>query len=332
MKKIIGLGNALVDVLAQIENETLLEELNLPKGSMQLIDAGRYASVSRRLAEMPTQCATGGSAANTMLALAQLGATPGFIGKIGNDAFGRIFAENCRTCGIRPFLAEGETPTGVASTFITPDGQRTFATFLGAAAEVTASDLDAHIFAGYGFLYIEGYLVQNHLLIETAVDLARQAGLRVCIDLASYNIVEADRDFFAQLLRKTDIVFANEEEAHAFTGKAPAEALEELAGLCEIAVVKVGKEGAMAACGAQRALAPAMADIVVRDTTAAGDFFAAGFLYALTRGATPEVCLRCGALLAGNVIQVIGTKLPEKVWEQIRQRVAALLAGTTTEV
>lgn len=321
MKKILGIGNALVDKLVKVGDESLLEELNLPKGSMQLVDTERYLSISQRMDSMSAERATGGSAGNTILALANLQTSPGFIGKISDDENGRFFADNCRAHGITPYLLKDELPTGVASTFITPDGQRTFGTYLGAAACLQPKDVDAVDFKGYTYFYIEGYLVHNHALIEHAVDLARAAGLKVCLDLASYNIVEADRDFFAYLLSKTDVVFANEEEARAFTGKAPREALTDLAALCEVAVVKVGADGAWAQRGEEVSFAEAMPVAEVVDTTGAGDFFAAGFLYALAQERPLKACLQAGAVLSGEVIQVIGTTLPESTWQQIRAAV-----------
>ncbi len=321
MKKVLGIGNALVDALVKVGDEEILAELNLPKGSMQLIDTERYLEISKRIAEMPVSRATGGSACNTILALANLNAQPGIIGKISDDDNGRFFADNCRDHGITTFLLHDERPTGVASTFITPDGQRTFGTYLGAAAELQTDELQEAWFEGYDFFYIEGYLVQNHELIERAVDMAHRAGLKVCLDLASYNIVEADRDFFAHLLTKTDVVFANEEEARAFTGKEAREALDDLAALCEVAVVKVGADGAWASRGGETAHVPAEAVPSVVDTTGAGDFFAAGFLYSLGNGETLEKCLATGGLLAANVIQVIGTTLPEAAWADIKGRI-----------
>lgn len=316
--RVLGIGNALVDALVQVQNETLLEEMNLPKGSMQLIDTAGYETVCKRLSQMQVKRATGGSAANTVLALAHLGAAPGVIGKVGDDDNGNFFADNCRRYGIQTYLLPSALPSGVASTFITPDGQRTFATYLGAAATLHADDLRREWLEDFSYLYIEGYLVQDHDLICRAVEMAHAAGLRVCLDLASYNIVEAEKEFFSYLLDHTDIVFANEEEALAFTGKAPREALDELAKRCEVAIVKTGKEGAMARCGEDFAEVPAQPVGKVVDTTAAGDFFAAGFLYRHAQGAALTECLTAGGMLAGAVIQVVGTQLAEQTWEQLR--------------
>ena len=318
--RVLGIGNALVDALVQVQDEALLTEMNLPKGSMQLIDTAGYEAVCRRLSQMEVKRATGGSAANTVLALAHLGAAPGIIGRVSEDDNGHFFADNCKKNGIETYLLPSELPTGVASTFITPDGQRTFATFLGAAATLHADDLRPEWLEGYAYLYIEGYLVQDHDLICRAVEMAHAAGLKVCLDLASYNIVEAEHEFFSYLLDHTDIVFANEEEALAFTGKAPREALDELAQLCEVAVVKTGKKGAMARCGAEFAEAPAEEVAQVVDTTAAGDFFAAGFLYRHAQGAPLADCLESGGALAGAVIQVVGTQLAEGTWAALRER------------
>lgn len=218
MDKIIGMGNALVDVLATLQDDSLLDEMNLPKGSMQLIDEDKFLKIRDKFAEMKTHKATGGSAGNTMLALANLGLQPGFIGKVGNDDFGQYFKKNGVKRGIDMKLMLGNLPTGVASTFISPDGERTFGTYLGAAATMTAENLTLDMFRGYAYLYIEGYLVQDHELILRAMQLGKEAGAQICLDMASYNIVAEDLDFFTSLVNKyVDIVFANEDEARAYT-------------------------------------------------------------------------------------------------------------------
>ncbi len=322
MKRVIGIGNALVDILARIKNEGLLDELSLPKGSMQLIDEKRFETVCQIMEKLEAERSTGGSAANTVLALARLGGQPGFIGKIGDDAVGHFFSERFQSQGVQTHLTVVPQHSGVASTFITPDGQRTFATYLGAAAGLTAEELNAATFQGYDFLYVEGYLVQNHALIDRAFDLAHRAGLQVCLDMASYNIVEEDYDFFVHLVEQTDIVFANADEARVFTGKEPHEAAEELAGQNRIAVVKDGSKGAVVRHHGTTFDVPAQKVPHVVDTTAAGDFFAAGFLYAMCRGASLPLCAEAGSLLAAQVIQVVGTKLPDSVWDTIKSHPA----------
>lgn len=322
MKKIIGIGNALVDILVLLGDDSLLNEANLPKGGMQLIGEEKQEQLNALMQPLSPKKATGGSAGNAMLALANLHARPGFIGKTGGDELGRFFADNCRQTGIDARLMTGSNHTGVANTFISPDGERTFGTCLGAAAMMTASEIVPDLFRGYDILHIEGYLVQNHELIETICRMAKSEGLMLSIDLASYNVVSADLDFFRRLVKDyIDIVFANEEESAAFTqGKSPDEALREIAAMAEVAVVKLGGKGAMAMRAGEKAVAQARKVNVV-DTTAAGDFFAGGFLYSFAKDAPLEQCLGTGALLSSKVIQVVGTKLEEQVWEEVRKEV-----------
>ena len=318
MKRTLGIGNALVDVLTKVDNEQILSELHLPKGSMQLLSTEAYAEVTRRMQALPTKLTTGGSACNTLLALSHLDAPTGMIGKIGDDENGRFFASYFAQRGISTRLLHDSRPTGVASTFITPDGQRTFGTYLGAAARLTADELQQAWFEGYDYFYIEGYLVQNHDLVLRAIELAHAAGCEVCLDLASYNIVEADLDFFRALMPSIDIVFANEQEAQALTGLEARAALDALAATCHIAVVKIGKHGVWACHGTEVAHCPARDVPVVVDTTAAGDYFAAGFMHALAAGEPLATCIARGSLLAGHIIEVVGTELPDATWKQLR--------------
>lgn len=319
MGTLIGIGNALVDALYKVDNDNIIEDLGLQKGGMQLIDYERYKEINNVVANLPAEFRTGGSAGNATLCFAKLKKNAAFIGKLGRDDKSRLFSSERMQQGVNPIEIYDTLPTGVAMTFITPDGQRTFGTYLGAAARMTAEELRPEWFEGYDFLFIEGYLVQNHSLIETAVDMAHDAGAKVCLDLASYNIIKEDHDFFSHLLTKTDVVFANEEESLAMTGLEPESALEALAKVCEIAVVKIGARGAMAMRGTEKAKIPAVKVDQVVDTTAAGDFFAGGFLAALSDGGSLTEALTMGTRCSSEVIQVIGTKLDEAAWERLQQ-------------
>jgi len=320
MEKIIGIGNALVDILVRLEDDAILEQIQLPKGGMTLIDDARQQKLRAYMDGLPIEQATGGSAGNAMLALAHLGGKAGFVGKVGRDSLGKFYADNCKTVGIEARLLQSDLPTGVANTFITPDGERTFGTCLGAAATLQASDITPKLFEGVSMAHIEGYLVQNHDLMEAICQTAMEMSVQLCLDLASYNVVAADLPFFRHLVQDyIDIVFANEEEAAAFTGqKNPLEALREIAALKCLAVVKLGAKGASAKLGEEEVMVEAHRVPVV-DTTAAGDFFAGGFLYALNRGASLKDCLRCGALLSEHIIGVVGTRLPEEEWKSLKQ-------------
>ncbi len=326
MDKIIGMGNALVDVLVRIDDDSLLEKLHLPKGSMQLIQEDTLSEIRKYTSGRKIHRSTGGSAGNTVCALAALGANPGFIGKVGQDETGAFFGDTLRQRGVNALLATCDLPSGIASTFISTDGERTFGTYLGAAATLRAEDLSRKMFAGYNYLYIEGYLLQDHDLMLRAVQLAKEEGLQVCLDMASYNVVEAERDFFDQLIVKyVDIVFANESEALAYTGKAPHEALEEIASKCSIAVVKTGKEGSLVKKGAEVIQLLSCPVDNVLDTTGAGDFYAAGFMYGLTCGYSLEKCVQISTILATAVIQEVGTTLPAKKWDEIKLNIESLL-------
>ena len=325
MKKIIGIGNALVDVLVQMMDDELLTRLQLPKGGMTVIDEERMREVRLHMRALHPHRATGGSASNTVLALANLGTRPGYIGKIGRDETGAFFADTFRKLGVDTRLTLCDTPSGVAHTFISADGERTFGTYLGAAAQMVPEEITAELFSGYDILYIEGYLVLNAELMEKICRTAKEAGMTLCIDLGSYNMVQAMRPMYEHLITEyMDIVFANEEECAAYTQTDdPHEGLRRIAEQCRLAVVKLGGKGAIAMWGAsspqygQKAEAPAL-KVDVRDTTAAGDFFAGGFLYALCAGAPLERCLQTGALLSGYVIQVVGTRMTDEAWSEIR--------------
>lgn len=325
MKKVLGLGNALVDILIKMENDSLLEELALPKGSMQLIDADQKEKIQNRVKDMPTSMVSGGSAANTIHGLAKLGAKCGYMGSIHSDSLGDFFTDDLKNAGIEGIFKSGEQATGCANTFVSPDSERTFGTYLGAAIEMTADDLNADQFKGYDYFHIEGYLVQNYPLVEKALQLAKEAGLKVSLDLASYNVVEDNLEFLKKVIPSyVDIIFANEEEAKAFTGKEPEEALEEIAALCDIAVVKVGKDGSFIKHGSLKE-SVGVIEVKAIDTTGAGDQYAAGFLFGLAKGLPLKACGEIGALLAGKVIEDFGARIPDSQWDFIQGRVAEIM-------
>lgn len=328
MDKIVGLGNALVDVLATLNDDILLDEMKLPKGSMQLIDNAKLQQINTKFSQLKTHFATGGSAANAMLGMACLGAKTGFIGKVGNDNYGDFFRKNLQKNGIEDMVLTSEhLPSGVASAFISTDGERTFGTYLGAAASLKAEELTLDMFKGYAYLFIEGYLVQDHEMILHAIELGKEAGLQICLDMSSYNIVAGDLDFFTLLINKyVDILFANEEEAKAFTGKEPEEALGLMGKKCSIAIVKVGADGSYICKGTEKIKVSAIPVEKVIDTTGAGDYFASGFLYGLTCGYSLEKCAKIGSILSGNVIQVIGTTIPQERWDEIKLNISKVLA------
>jgi len=317
--KILGIGNALVDIMVLSEDDQIINYLKLPKGGMTLVDGDLSAMIQKEISHMNIKVATGGSVANAINGIAGLDVECGFVGMIGRDDLGLLFKNDMLKRGIDVKLKENEFPTGRAVGFVSPGGERTFATYLGAAVEMGPDDINPELFAGYDVFFIEGYLVFNQPLIMAAASAAKLAGLTIALDLASYNVVEANLDILNELVDNfIDIVFANEDEAKSFTGLKPEDALENLAGRCDIAVVKVGKEGAFVQQGAQKWHIPAFETTVV-DTTGAGDYFAAGFLAGLANGCDLGKCGVIGSIMAGEVIQVIGAELDDSRWAEIKK-------------
>ena len=323
--KILGIGNALMDILVLPDDDQIINGLLLPKGGMTLVDGELSARIQEEISHLNIKVATGGSVANAINGIAAMGAECGYVGAIGSDELGSQFKNEMIKRGIGVVLKEIELPTGRAVGFVSPDGERTFATYLGAAVEMGPDDITEALFSGYDLFFIEGYLVFNHALIMAAASAAKSAGLAIALDLASFNVVEANMEILNELVDNyIDIVFANEEEAKSFTGMVPEAALENLAGRCDIAVVKVGREGSFVQQGEQKWHIPTTPGAKVIDTTGAGDFFAAGFLSGLAAGHHLEKCGRIGALLAGEVIQVVGAELDDSRWELIKKQVDLL--------
>lgn len=324
--KVLGMGNALVDIITRIEDDKTLNAFGLPKGSMTLVDLDTSNYIHAETAGMSKTKASGGSAANTIHGLAHLGIETGFIGKVGNDDMGRFFKKDMQVNNINPILFRSMSETGRAMALISKDTERTFATYLGAAIDLNVDDITQDIFNGYDYFYIEGYLVQDKAMFEKALRLADKSGLKICLDLASYNVVNEHVDLFKSMISKyVDILFANEEEIRALTGLAPEEGAVETHKICDLVVIKLGAQGSFCVCK------EGMIRVGVRpsraiDTTGAGDLFAAGFIYGHRKGLTAETCGKMGAILAGRVIELIGAKMDESQWEILRREIATLEA------
>ena len=323
MKRVIGIGNALTDMLVNLKTDCVLSRFKLAKGSMSLVDTKLQTEISKSVAGLPYSLSLGGSAGNTIRAMAQLGCSVGFIGKVGRDTTGDFFEQALENLGIRPFVFRGTERSGKCVSLISPDGERTMVTHLGAALELRAAEIGPAVFDGFDCLYVEGYLVQDHELILGAVKTAKQCGLKVAVDLASFNVVAENLSFLRNLVTTyVDIVFANEDEAKAFTGEAePLNALQAISEICELAVVKVGMKGALIKQGGEVVHVGIMAAAKRVDTTGAGDFYAAGFLAGLCDGLSLRQCGTIGAITAGKVIEVVGTTFGEEAWADIHRLV-----------
>jgi sugar/nucleoside kinase (ribokinase family) len=325
MKSILGIGNALVDIMTLINDDQILERFSLPKGSMTLVNSEKSKLVKNETSGFKNTFASGGSAANTIHGLAMLETKSGFIGSVGKDETGDFFENDMKKSGVETILFRRESPTGTAVALISPDSERTFATHLGAAVELAATDLKPEYFKPYKILYMEGYLITDRSLVEKACRIARDNNMEIALDLASYNVVnEKLGDFKYIISNYVDILFANEEEARSYTGLGPDEALDKIADQVSIAVIKTGKEGSIIRRGEELIKVGAL-PVLCKDTTGAGDVYASGFLYGYANDLPLDKCGVLGTLLAGNVIEMIGARIPEKKWPALRKRVTVVL-------
>ena len=326
MKSILGIGNALTDILAVLPDDELLRTYRIPRGSMQHVDEATGDKIWKNLKKMGVQYVPGGSAANTITGTAIFGMPSGFTGKVGDDELGSLFKTGQEVHGIKPKLLKGEAASGRAMVFITaPNAERTFAVYLGAAIELVPEDLKPEYFKGYDYFHIEGYLVQNQKLVRRAVELAKQEGMIISIDMASYNVVESNEAFLHDIIENyVDIVFANETEAKAFTGKEPEEAINEIAGMCKIAVVKLGPDGSMVQSGKEFYKIDAWPAATI-DATGAGDIYAAGFIYAHAHGMPIKECGEVGSIISAKVVEVIGPKVDVPRWRDAKKEIRELM-------
>lgn len=327
MKSILGIGNALTDILAVLPDETLLKTYHLPKGSMQHVDMETGDKIWQALKPLGVKYVAGGSAANTITCTSIFGMPSSFIGKIGDDELGLLFKSDQEQHGVNTMLLKSEHSSGRSMVFVSGgNAERTFAVYLGAALDLVPEDLKPDYFEGHDYFHIEGYLVQNQALIRKAVELAHDAGCIISLDMASYNVVESNNAFLHDIIdRYVDIVFANETEAKAFTKLPdPKKSLEEISTHCKIAVVKVGKDGSWVMSGDEEYQIPAWPAEPV-DATGAGDTYAAGFLYGHSLGMPLKVCGEIGSIIAAKVVEVIGTKMDVNRWKEADKQISQLI-------
>ena len=310
---VLAIGNAIVDIISATDDAFLARE-GLEKGSMRLIDAEEATRLYDHMG--PAREVSGGSAGNTAAGVAALGGRAGFIGQLAEDQLGEIFRHDIRGVGVEfetPALDIG-VPTARSMVLVTPDGQRTMNTFLGAAQHLPADAIDPKQIEDSAILYLEGYLWDPEVprrAMTQAIEIARGAGRKVAFTLSDSFCVERHRDGFLQLIDGgfVDILFANEDEIQALTGAAGLDAAaREVAAKVPLLVVTRSEKGALAVAGGERVDVPAEPVDKVVDTTGAGDLFAAGFLAGHAGGKGLEQSLRMGAIAAAEVISHYGAR------------------------
>lgn len=309
---VAGIGNAIVDVLSFVD-DAYLERNTLTKGSMLLVDEARSKELYAQMGQA-TEC-SGGSVANSLAGLASLGARTAFIGKVKSDQLGSIFTHDMHTVGVhfdsKP-ASEGPA-TANCLVCVTPDAQRTMATYIGACSNVSETDIDAQIITQSAVLYIEGYLWDTEhakAAIRKGMKLAREAGRKVAFTLSDTFCVDRHRDEFLDMIASDiDILFANEAEVKSLYQTDDIDAaLNKLRGACEIVAVTRSEKGSVVLTEADVHNAPAQTVHRVIDTTGAGDLYASGFLFGLTRGWDMGSCAMLGNCCAAEIIQQVGAR------------------------
>lgn len=322
---VLAIGNAIVDVMAPCGDE-LIEELGFAKGGMMLIDTERAHSLYEAMG--PAREISGGSAANTLAGLAALGVQCCFIGQTAADQLGEVFAHDIRAGGIDFDTAAraGDPPTARCLIFVTPDGQRTMNTFLGASQFLPEAALDETLIASASILYLEGYLwdpEEPRAAMRKAIGAARAAGRKVAFTLSDAFVIERHGDDFRALIDagQIDILFANEAELAALTGEPEFEAgLAVLVPKVPVLVVTRSEKGAVAISGDERMMVAAEPVAKVVDTTGAGDLFAAGFLAGFVRDEGLERCLAMGAVAAAEIISHYGARPEADLQDLVNKR------------
>ncbi|MCI0465735.1 MAG: adenosine kinase [Beijerinckiaceae bacterium] len=310
---VLGLGNAIVDVISRADDDFVRAQ-GLRKGAMTLIDEARADSLYEAMG--PATFMSGGSAANTIIGAASLGCAAAFIGKLKSDAAGAAFAHDIRAAkvGFSTAFAKDGPATARCLVLVTPDGQRTMSTFLGASQNLTETDVDEEIVQGSAITYLEGYLWDPpaaKAAFVKAAKIARGAGRQLALTLSDSFCVDRYRDEFLGLIRSgaVQILFSNESELHSLYqtadfGTAVAQLREEKV----LGVVTRSEKGSLVVTADKEYAVPAFPVDQVVDTTGAGDLFAAGFLTGLIKSKDLETCARLGALAAAEVIQHIGAR------------------------
>ena len=310
---VLGIGNAIVDVIARADDDFLVGQ-GMHKGTMALIDEARAGAIYDAMG--PATESSGGSAANTIVGLASLGASAAFIGKVKDDSLGRAFAHDIRAAGVSfttPPASDGPS-TARCYVLVTPDGERTMNTFLGAAQDLHPNDIDAETIAAASITYLEGYLWDPPHAKEAflkAAKIAHDADRLVALTLSDAFCVDRYRDEFLGLIRTgtVDLVFANEKELHSLYQTADFDtAVRALKTEARLAVITRSEKGCLVVTRETSEVVPALPVERVVDATGAGDLFAAGFLFGLARGADHRTAAHIGALAAAEVIQHLGAR------------------------
>jgi len=321
-----GVGSPIMDLVSRVP-DSFLANVSGEKGGMVLVDDVEMGRIVALL-ESPPAITTGGSAANATFNAARLGLRTTFVGKVGGDAMAKAYLERFNSTGVDTArFKHGTSSNARCLALVTPDAQRTMRTCLGAAMTLSPDEISVEDFRGVRHAHIEGYLVFNQALCEAVLSAARSAGCTISLDLSSFEVVNATRDWmFRQFGHGIDIVFANEDEIKAlYPGEtADYEALtRKLAALGVTAAVKLGRDGAWVARGSEIHRMPPVLLTDVLDTNGAGDAWAAGFLYGFLRDFPLNKCGAIAAIMGSETVRHLGPLIPDTVWKEVKTRALA---------
>ena len=318
-KLIVGVGNALIDILAY-EDEDFVKKTGAAIGGMTYVEKDFIEQILATLSKQPITV-PGGSACNTNVGVGRLGGVSRFVGKCGNGELGIFLENDLKRQNVEPALLRSNSPTGRVLSIVTPDAQRSMFTCLGAAAEMSPQDISENFFENAAVVHIEGYLLFNSKLILKVLETAKASGALVSLDLPSYNVVKESHELLRHIIETfVDILMANEDEAHAYTGHADeTSAVNALAEKVDIAVLKIGERGSLIAHNNEMMPIRPQGNGHAIDSTGAGDLWAAGFLFGLVNGYPLEKCGALGSACGYEVCQVMGANIPEAGWERIRK-------------
>ncbi|MCB9358717.1 adenosine kinase [Candidatus Woesearchaeota archaeon] len=307
MYDVIGISHALVDVCAQV-SDGFLEDNSLTKGDEHLVDMEIFMYIHGQLKN--PEIKFGSSVSNTLAGLNMMGCKVGEFAKVGKDGYGQMLIDEKNIKGMGNFLSYDDLPTGAVICLITPDAERTFVVYLGAAQRLAPDDISEEIIKQTRFLHITAYEFESiHETTMKAVKLARKHGVKVSFDLGSPGLVERNRLNLKKFIEEyADIVFANKDEAFQLTGEDPVKAINIIADLCDIAIIKLGEEGSMIKADDKVYDIPAY-QVETKDTTGAGDMYAAGILYGLVKGIEISQAGRIASHNAAKVCETIGARL-----------------------
>jgi len=317
--EILSLGDAIMDHIVFVD-EAFVQSISGKKGGSALVDLETFEKL---LCRKPIKRA-GGAASNSSKVLADLGHDCAVIGKIGNDKEGKQFIHDLKKRGVASFFSILEASTGRSACLITPDGERTMRTFLGILTTSENFTLDRSAFKGINHFHFAGYQFRNMDLLKEALTYAKEEKATISMDMASFEIVEDYRKEILELLASDiDLVFCNRDEGKKLTGLAPEKACQELAKICQIAVVTTGADGGYVASKEKCFHYTAHCTNPI-DSTGAGDHFLAGFLHGFLKDQPLEICAQYGATISGRIVRVVGADMPKKAWTNLSKSLASI--------